>query len=175
MNLRDALLSVDLEEIIDGMNAYAICRLKSIGLKNFSGREPIDFVGDVILKVLDEGGRDWGKAKCSFKEFLFGCLRSEISNFITTNKNTFIGELPIIPYSENVDNIDEVRKQVIVLLKQAEGDDDELIVFEYWMDGIYKPSEIANDLGIDKGTVYNIIKRLERKLQKIQFHVIDLI
>ena len=76
MYLAEAIKSVDMNEVIDRMNAYAISLLKSVGSKNFNGKEPIDFVGDVILKVM-EGKRDWSKAKCSFTEFLFGCLKRD--------------------------------------------------------------------------------------------------
>lgn len=174
MNLTEAIQSVDMDEVIDRMNAYAISLLKSIGVKNFNGKEPIDFVGDVILKVM-EGKRDWGKAQCSFTEFLFGCLKSEISNFFATNKNIYSNELPEIP-SKGQSYVDEdKRNQVSKLLKQEGADDDELTVFEYWLDGIAKPAEIAKDLGIDVKEVYKISKRLERRLQKIQTQVANII
>lgn len=173
MNLTEAINSVDMDEVIDRMNAYAISLLKSVGTKNFKGKEPIDFVGDVILKVI-EGKRDWAKAKCSFTEFLFGCLKSEISNFFTTNKNLYDSELPEIP-SNGYSSKEEVKlNQVIELLKQEGADDKELLVFEYWADGTTKPKEIATDLGIEVKEVYNITKRLERRLPKIQTQVINI-
>lgn len=174
MNLTEALQSVDMEAVIDRMNAYAISLLKSVGIKNFNGKQPIDFVGEVILKVMD-GQRDWSKAKCSFTEFLFGCLKSEISNFFTTNKNIYSDELPDFPSNEEPYNFNEKRSQVSALLKQEGADDDELMVFEYWMDEIYKPAEIAKDLGIDVKEVYRITKRLERHIPKIQTRVTDII
>jgi len=174
MNLTEAIQSVNLEEIIDSMNAFAISRLKSIVVKNFNGKQPIDFVGDLILKVM-EGKRDWNKAQCSFKEFLFGCLKSEINNFFTTNKNIYVDELPDVSLNGESSNIEEKKKQVSDLLKQEGADGDELTVFEYWMDGIFKPAEIAKDLGIDVKEVYNITKRLERRLPKIQTQAINII
>lgn len=174
MNLTEAIQSIDMDEVIDRMNAYAISLLKSVGVKNFNGKEPIDFVGDVILKVM-EGKRDWAKAQCSFKEFLFGCLKSEISNFFTTNKNIYENELPDIPSNEQSLNIEDKRNQVAELLKQEGADDDELTVFEYWADGTTKPAEIAKDLGIDVKEVYKITKRLERRLPKIQTQVANII
>lgn len=174
MNLAEAIQSVDMEEIIDRMNAYAISLLKSVGVKDFNGKEPIDFVGDVILKVM-EGKRDWSKAQCSFTEFLFGCLKSDISNFFTTNFHIYEKELPDISSNDESLNFDEKRNQVSELLKQEGADDDELTIFEYWMDGISKPAEIAKDLGIDVKTVYNITKRLERRLPKIQTQVTNII
>jgi DNA-directed RNA polymerase specialized sigma24 family protein len=174
MTLAEAIQSVDMDEIIDRMNAYAISRLKSVGAKSFDGRSPVDFVGDLILKVM-EGERDWAKAECSFKEFLFGCLKSDISNFFRTLKHKHTNELPEIPVSGISLNIDGKRSQVSELLKQKGADDDELMVFEYWMDGIFKPAEIAADLGAPVEGIYVIIKRLERKRKKIEQQAINII
>ena len=162
MNLIEAIQSVDMEEIIDSMNAYAISRLKSVGIKNFNGKESVDFVGDLILKVFEEK-RDWNKAQCSFKEFLFGCLKSEISNFFVTQKDIFANDLPDISSNGQSYDIEAKRKQVADLLAKENADDNELIVFEYWMDGIFKPAEIAKDLGVEVKEIYNITKRLEKR------------
>ena len=174
MNLIEAIQSVDMDKVINSMNAYAISLLKSVGAKNFDGREPIDFVGDVILKVI-EGKRDWTKAKCSFKEFLFGCLKSEISNFFKTNKYSYDDELPDIPSSGHPSVCEDGRDQVFKLLQQEGADDDELLIFGYWVDGVTKPKEIAEDLGIEVKEVYNITKRLERRLPKIRTQVANII
>ena len=174
MTLAEAIQSENMDEIIDSMNAYAISRLKSIGEKSFNGRSPVDFVGELILKVMD-GDRDWEKAECSFKEFLFGCLRSDIYNFLKTLKNKHTNELPVIPVNGISLNIEEQRKKVLDLLKQEGANDDELTVFEYWMDGIFKPDDIATDLGVDVKEVYVIIKRLERKRSKIEKQAINII
>lgn len=167
MNLTEAIQSVDMGEIIDRMNAYAISRLKSVGIKNFNGKLPVDFVGDLILKVL-EGRRDWSKAKCSFELFLFGSLKSDIDNFFTTNKFNYTDNLPEVSSDANSSNIEEERRIVYNQLKHEGSDDDELIVFEYWMDGMNKPADIAADLGIDVNEIYKITKRLERRIQKIK-------
>lgn len=174
MNLTEAIQSVDMDEVIDRMNAYAISRLKSVGVKNFNGKEPIDFVGEVILKVL-EGKRDWTKAQCSFIEFLFGCLKSEINNFFTINKNICDDEFSDIPSNPQSSDDEDKRNQVIELLKEEGSDDDELIVFGCWVDGIMKPVDIAKDLGIEVKEVYKITKRLERRLLKIQKQAINII
>jgi len=166
MDLTEALESVDMLVVIDRMNAYATSILKSVGIKKFNGKEPIDFVGEVLLKVID-GQRDWAMAKCTFTEFLFGCLKSEIYNFFKTNKYNFSDELPDLSTNEEPYNFNVEKNQISALLKKEGADDDELMVFEYWMDGINKPAEIAEDLGIDVKDVYRITKRLERRLPKI--------
>lgn len=168
MNLIEAIQSENMDELIDRMNAYAISRLKSVGVKTFNGKEPIDFVGDVILKVM-ENTRDWSKAQCSFKEFLFGCLKSEISNFFKTNEIIFVDDFPDIRDPDLPDDETNNKKNKIYdLLKQEGADDTELIVFGYWMEGITKPSEIAEDLGIDVKEVYKCTKRIGTKLPKIR-------
>lgn len=174
MNLAEAIQSIDFDEVIDRMNAYAFSQLKSVGVKTFNGKEPIDFVGEVILKVM-EGQRDWTKANCSFTEFLFGCLRSEISNFFKTNKNIYDNELPEISTTDQSFSVEPIRNSISEILKLEGADDDELTVFEYWADGLIKPSEIAKDLGINVKEVYNITKRLERRLTKIQTQVKNII
>jgi hypothetical protein len=178
MNLIDAIQSVDMENVINRMNLYAISRLKSVGLKDFNGKEPIDFVSDVILKTIEDK-RSWNDAKCTFTEFLFGCLRSEISNFFDRynnfNKYIHVSEYPEISINANFSDTGEARKQISELLISEGADDDEQIVFEYWMDGIVKPSEIAKDLCLDVKEIYKITKRLERRLPKIQKQAINIV
>lgn len=174
MILSEAIQSENMDEIIDSMNAYAISVLKSVGVKDFNGKHPVDFVGDLLLKVM-EGTRDWNKAECSFKEFLFGCLKSDISSFFKTKKRHNADEFPEIPVNGQSINFEEKKIQVVELLKQEGADDDELMVFEYWMDGIFKPAEIAADLGVSVEGIYVIIKRLERKRKKIEQQAINII
>ncbi len=174
MNLAETIASEDMDEIIDRMNAYAISRLKSVGEKTFNGKSPVDFVGEIILKVM-EGKRKWDNAECSFRMFLFGCLKSDISNFFKTIKNNHSTDFPELIVNETLINIEEKRNEVSELLKKTGADDDELTVFEYWMDGILKPADIAKDLGIHVNEVYVIIKRLERKREKIKTQAITII
>lgn len=175
MNLVAAIESVDMDDLIDRMNSYAMSRLKSVGLKDFDGVEPIDFVGEVLLKVV-EGKRDWEKAQCSFKEFLFGCLKSDISNFFKTNDHLHEDELPDVPHDVNSTKHHlEQRTQIIEMLKKEGADEDEVNVFEYWMDGVNKPAEIATELDVDVKEIYKITKRLERRLLKVKLTVTDIL
>jgi hypothetical protein len=167
MSVEEAIINSNMDEIIDAMNAYAISRLKTIQAKSFNGKEAVDFVGDLIIKVL-EGKRDWAKAKCSFREFLFGCLKSEIDNFFTTLKHRFTDDIPESILNDNNSNVELKQKQVVQLLIDEGSDDDEIILFEYWMDGIYKPAIIAADLGVDVKFINNVQKRLVRRLPNIQ-------
>lgn len=102
-------------------------------------------------------------------------MKSDISNFFATNKNFYISELPEISSNGHSSNDEDNRNQVSIILKQEGADDNELLIFEYWVDGITKPKEIAKDLGIEVKEVYNITKRLERRLPKIQTQVENII
>lgn len=174
MNLTEEIQSVDMGELIDSMNAYAIDKLKSVGEKSFRGKLPVDFVGELILKVM-EGKRDWNKAECSFREFLFGCLKSEIANFFKTLKHIHVDELPEISHNGSPVDIEEKQNQISNLLKEDGADEEELTLFGYWMDGIKKPSEIAADWNIDVKQVNNITKRLLRRLPKIQTQAVKIL
>ncbi len=167
LNLLELFESPEIDDIIDRLNAYAISRLKLVDIKSFNGKEPSDFVGDLILKVI-EGQRDWSKAQCTFKEFLFGCLKSDINSFFKSQKYIVDEEIIDVKSDEQQQNIEEERKLISNFLKQDDADDDELLIFEIWVEGITKPSEIAKEFGIDVKEVYNITKRIERRLSKIR-------
>lgn len=174
MNLDDAFKSVDMGEVFDGMCYYAYNRLKSYNLKDFSGKAPEDFVGEVLLKVV-EGTRDWAKAKCTFKEFLFGSLRSEINNYFKSPRVLLTHEIPERIADDDISNVEEERKKISEILQSAGADDEELTIFECWIDGIIKPAEICADLGIKPEEAYVIIKRLNRRLSKVRNQIKDIL
>jgi DNA-directed RNA polymerase specialized sigma24 family protein len=174
MDLVEALQSINMDEILDRMNAYASSRLQLVGIKSFNGKEPCDFVGEILLKVF-EGNRVWNNAKCTFKEFLFGCLRSEIDNFLKSKKIIHVAEVSDITAVEVTESFELKKEKLAKLVEQCGADSEELIVFECWMDGLLKPGEIAIELGIDVKLVYNIERRLERSLQKVKKQAIDII
>jgi len=168
MTLQEALNSSNMDEIINGMTAYVYSHIKTIGVKDLQGKQPEDFVADVLMKVA-EGERDWNKAKCPFKEFLFGCLRSHMNNFFKSYHSTFDDAPPSIGNYDLVKNeSDDLKEKAILILIDDDADEDEIAVFECWMDEIKKASEIAIQLNKDVKDVYNISKRLERKIPRLQ-------
>jgi len=168
MTVKQALETENMEFVIKKMERYALAQLKATRIKDFNGKQPADFVGDVILKVA-EGIRKWDSSKLSFADFLFGCLKSEISNFFTSRRVRHTADLP-----ENMSavrsrkDIAGERSEVSELLEGAGANSEELIVFECWLDGMTKPSEIARDLGIPVETVYKIGDRLRIRLSKVR-------
>ncbi|MCK9220675.1 MAG: hypothetical protein M0P47_11580 [Bacteroidales bacterium] len=168
MTLEEALKINNMDELIDSMTAYAYTYIKTIGLKDLQGKQAEDFVAEVLMKVA-EGDRDWNKATCSFKEFLFGCLRSHMSNFVKSKRQSFVDD-PKYLDSDTADcgKSDELRDKAIFILIDEGADEDEINVFDCWVDGIKKPSDIANQLNKDVKEVYNIAKRLIRRIPKLQ-------
>lgn len=95
-------------------------------------------------------------------------MKSEISNYFKTHKNIYVNELLDIPSNGYSSNYKDTRTQVFEFLEQEGADDYELLIFECWVDGISKPKDIAKELEIEVKEVYNVTKRLERRLLKIQ-------
>ena len=172
MTLEEALHNNDMNEIMDSMTAYVYGRMKTIGVKDLEGKTAEDFVGEVLMKVA-EGERDWSKAKCSFKVFLFGCLKSHLSNFFKAFEQKYDAELPDIESEAEIEL--ELKDIALQKLKKDGADQDEIDVFECWIENINKPAEIAELLGKNVKEVYNITKRLERKMPKLQTEIIKFV
>lgn len=162
MTLEEALRTHDMDEIVDSMTAYAYSRMSTIEWKNLEGKTPDDFVSEVLMKVAN-GDRDWAKANCSFREFLFGSLRSHISNFLSNYKPNHRSEVPENEVLSSGSEV-EIKNEAIELLKAEGASVDELDVFECWADGLIKPAEIAQNLSKDVKDINNTVKRLLRKM-----------
>jgi DNA-directed RNA polymerase specialized sigma24 family protein len=170
MTLTEAFSSHDMDDIIDRMVLYAHDQLKWYGIKDLQGLEPLDIVQEVILKVA-EGYRDWGKAKCTFPEFLFGCLKSHLSAFRKRFKTRFINEVPDTPSKNYAGDQSSIKALAFATLKADGADELELQIFECFTDGLNKPLEIATELNIDVTIINNGIKRLRRKLINVRVNI----
>ncbi len=174
MTLEEALHNNDMHEIMDRMTAYVYGRIKTIGIKDLEGKTPEDFVGEVLMKVA-EGERDWSKAKCSFKVFIFGCLKSHLYSFFKSFEQKYEAEFPDIESEAESGSESELIQIAIQKLKEDGADKDEIDVFECWIENINKPAEIAELLGKNVKEVYNITKRLERKMPKLKTQLIKFV
>ena len=162
MTLEEALHNNDMNDIMDSMTAYVYGRIKTIGVKDLEGKTP-------------EGERDWSKAKCSFKDFLFGCLKSHLYNFFKSFEQKYEAEFPDIESGAVPENESELKQIAIQKLKEDGADQDEIDVFECWIEDMDKPAEIAELLGKNVKEIYNISKRLERKMPKLQTQIIKFV
>jgi|ERR1035437_3938478 DNA-directed RNA polymerase specialized sigma24 family protein len=163
MTLEEELRSNDMPAIIDSMTAYVYGKIKTIGVNDLEGKDPADFVAEVLKKVA-EGTRNWEKATCPFKEFLFGCLRSDLNNFFKSFEQIYEAELTDDMAKNEASSNSELKDIAIIILQEDGANDEEVEVFGCWIDGVHKPREIAEQLKKDVKAIYNIIKRLERRM-----------
>ena len=173
--IQEQLARADLSTLILKLEAYAHGHIKGMGLSI----EAIDAVYDVLLGVQkEESGRNWDKSKCpQFDRFLFGAVKSHISNAYKKHKNNKTAELghmtayqSISVEMEVLEEIDlaAAKKQALACLQELGGDAEEECVFECWCDGTDKPQEIAEFLNVPVEIIYSATKRLKRKLHLIQ-------
>ncbi|MDW3649990.1 MAG: hypothetical protein R8P61_23155 [Bacteroidia bacterium] len=159
------LNSIDLEDLIPRMEYYLLFRLKGIGEKDLGGLTLQDFIFNVIEKVL-LGVRHWDESKgIKFEEFLFGCLKSEISEFYRKQRNT-TSQIPEnhVSSSESELEVSEIRDLVTKFLNENRATKLELDIFECWAEGIVKRKEVAYILDVLPAEIDNGTKRLLRKL-----------
>lgn len=173
MTLTQNLNRPDLPRIIDRMALYANKRLKGVDPKKLQSIQGIDFVSDVLEKVAN-GKRDWEKVDCSFEAFLFGCLKSDLSNFFRKAKVLAIEDFLDETFEEKILNTEETKKEAIHALRECGANETEINVFECWAAGIIKSQEVADNLEIDVNLVYSTTKKLIKRLEKIQPRFITL-
>ncbi len=181
------LETLDLNELLDRMENYVRDRFYDKNEYSKKGFNYLDFCADVILKACD-GTRNWDKSKTSFENFIFGSLKSDLYNYFRKNSNKTEeniddDECYIIEYdsftniNENSTEDDNVLSQIdfkiiseecINTLKAQGVNQNELDVFECWLCGYTKPTEIADVLDITTRDVNNIVKRLSRRTIKLK-------
>jgi len=182
--ISEVLKNCDIDSLIRRMQAFTIGKL-GYNKKNYDGLEPLDFVFNVFEKALS-GVRNWDKNKIDFEGFVFGSLKSDIYAAIekqNRRKNiqdkenieeTYILDIPVI--SDEVGFEDSSTQQIdykiekqnfLDKLKVAEATDLEILIFECWCDEIFKPQDIADFLELDVTTIYNALKRLQKRRENI--------
>ncbi|WP_282085157.1 hypothetical protein [Aquimarina algiphila] len=180
----DAITSCDIDILIYRMKAFTVSKL-GYHKSNYDGLEPLDFVFGVFEKAL-AGIRNWDGNKVDFQHFVFGVLQSEISAHFERRKrrnekkdNEDIDESYIIDIPKIVEEVGEednsiqsidnkvTKNTFLELLKNDGATDIEILIFECWCDDIYKPKEISELLDIDIKTIYNALKRLQKRRKKI--------
>lgn len=167
LTLNQHLNGSDLPRIIDRMVLYANKRIKGVDPKKLQSMQGIDFVADVLEKVA-KGTRDWEKADCSFEVFLFGCLKSDISNFFRKAKVLAIEDFWDETFGEKILETEESKREAIEALREFGAKDFEIDVFECWASGICKSQEVADYLQVDVKLVYATTKKLIKRLEKLQ-------
>lgn len=182
--ISEVLKNCDIESLIRRMQAFTISKL-GYNKKNYDGLEPVDFVFAVFEKALS-GVRNWDKNKIDFEGFVFGSLKSDI--YAAIKKRT---RHKVVEDDEDIDesyilDIHEISNEIgfddtttqkidyniekqdfLDKLKAAEATDLEILIFECWCEEIFKPQEIADFLELDVTTIYNALKRLQKRRENI--------
>lgn len=182
--ISEVLKNCDIESLIRRMQAFTINKL-GYNKKKYDGLEPLDFVFAVFEKSLS-GVRNWDKSKIDFEGFVFGSLKSDIYAVIKKQKRrkeikddedideSYILDIPLI--SDEVGSEDTalqeidnkiVKQNFLDKLKASEATDLEILIFECWCDEIFKPQEIADFLELEITTIYNALKRLQKRRENI--------
>lgn len=173
--IQEQLLSPDIITLIKKLEVFAHGRIKSMGLSV----EAIDIVHDVLLGIQEDStGRNWNKATCpSFEKFLFGAVWGHIGNEYRKHKNSKVaanGHFTIFQSSSIEMKVEAeidfalTKQEAISCLRELGADEVEEFLFECWCDGINKPRQVAEFLGVPVSTINNATKRLERKQPLIQ-------
>jgi RNA polymerase sigma factor (sigma-70 family) len=138
--------------------------------KGLDGKTAEDLAEEVIEKLLT-GKRNWNRQK-------HPDLFSQVKSSIDSHVNNFISQKRLLESSISYESADngtndsydenELLDYSIKILKSLNASDEEIILFQCNVDGLLKPREIAEELGISVTEVYNIKKRLNRKLPELQ-------
>lgn len=182
--ISEVLKNCDIDSLIRRMQAFTISKL-GYNKNNYDGLEPLDFVFAVFEKALS-GVRNWDKNKIDFEGFVFGSLKSDISASIEKQKRrketpdeeiideSYILDIPVFIDEVGFEDITtqkidyKTEKQDFLdKLKASEATDLEILIFECWCDDIFKPQEIADFLELDVTTIYNALKRLQKRRKNI--------
>lgn len=167
MDVSKAIKECDFDKVYNRMNAYAHAKLKSVSIKDFDGIEPQDFVATVLEKALNNV-RNWNSDEYTFEQFLFGSLKSDIDSFFKRKKKLVDSEnFDIIPHSE-AGYDEDLKNQIHTILYELGATEQEILLFNIWVEGIYKRKDIAQELELSEKEIDNIRKRLIRKLPHLR-------
>ncbi|WP_430928931.1 hypothetical protein [Polaribacter marinivivus] len=176
----EKLNEIDIKKLLNKMELYVRDRFYDKSDRNKRGFQFQDFCQQTLTKACD-GTRKWKPENCSFEQFIFWALQSDLDSFFKKLKKTnnfkeentqseYIINLPnyIIEETQNDINLDKIDEQVklkgwIEQLENQGADKEEIEIFECFTGGISKPKEIAELLNKPIEVIYTITRRLRRK------------
>lgn len=171
---RKHLEAVDWEAVFPRLVNFAAWRLRTL---HWAGRCPPgattaeDLAADAI-ESLWSGRRRWDPAgEPKLEAVLRGVVHSMASHLAMSSEHAqrwagkpeYTGAL--IPRQELAPDEAHELENLKALLVAGLEDDTEQIVFEYLLDGA-PPREVAQYLGVPVSYMYNIVRRIQRRLSK---------
>lgn len=179
--------SIDWEDLYLRLEAFIIYTLRyKYGVEKRNEQlqsNAHEIISEVMDLIFVSGTRNWSKETCpTFNSFIFGVVKSHINNSFSSSKKH--STIPIEDVQHETEkrhsykphSLDDnkLRELVFNELKDMGADDDELLVFECMTDGIMKPENIREDLGISASEMNNILRRLNRKTLKLKNKKFDI-
>lgn len=169
------------EELYLKLLTHTIYRLRyRYGLKKSTESlkmRSYEFIQEVLSLVFLDETRKWNIEKYpDLQSFLRGAIDSHLYNSFTTTNPEIAGHEDYVFEQANRPNENihetilgvELKTQIMQMLEIAGSDDEELLVFECFFDGIQKPSAIRKELGISESDFNKIWRRVQRKREKLK-------
>lgn len=182
-DIKSSLTEADWDELLPKLIGYARLRMKGLTWRgSYNGEVPggweaEDFVREAVRKALD-GTRNWPE-KQTLLDFLKGIISSEVSQRVEAYENVHgrratTNAAEVDSATIDISGIaDDFRQSATVavewterralILAQLDDSIDRDIVTLIIDEGLDRPQEIAERLGIPIEAVYNARKRLRRK------------
>ena len=154
------------DENLERLTLYARKRLRMLAWRGVAGDpvpggiEAADFAGEAIADVYT-GVREWDPATCpDLLQYLFGVVRSKISNACTAAENTRVRrEDPEVEPSRG----DKDDTFLWGFLSWIENEPQLMKAVELMMDGYTDRVEIAARMGLEPSNVTNLQKKMRRR------------
>ncbi|MCY4298265.1 MAG: hypothetical protein OXC61_03075 [Flavobacteriaceae bacterium] len=128
-----------------------------------------EIISEVIIKIFDEKTRKWNLDRYpDFEDFILGVVDSHLNNTLKNNKH-HRDESEDSVFMESDLGVEEdimhreLRNEIYTALEEYKADDDELLIFECMAEGITKPKNIKQELGMTEKEFHNAWRRLSRK------------
>jgi len=155
-------------EILERLTLYARRRLSVLFWRGVrgdpvpGGTEAADFAAGAIADVY-AGAREWNPATCpSLLQFLFGVVRSNISNACAAAENTRERRESTQFEAAASDKDDDF---LCGFLTEIENEPQLVKVVELMMDGYEDRAEMAARMGLEPSDVTNLRKKMKRRLR----------
>jgi len=195
--IREELDNAEWDKILPRVLKYAIYRVKKYELLSITCPDPEDLVNEAITLAYgaDAKGsyRKWNKERYpGLADFLISIVSSitshEIDHLIKFRHEYFRSQEegtqdPLEIEASSVSKIlspeqimvQEQRAKDIIeeFNRVVEGDEEIELILLCIEEGVTKPREIAKETGYDVKRVYNIMKRMRRKLQRLNTSLVQ--
>ena len=126
-------------------------------------------IAEVVDKIFLTRERNWNIDRYpDFQEFIIGVIDSHINNTLNKQKKEVTTEDESAPDTNQLDAqevmvANELHDQIYSELQKTGASDEELLVFECLADGLEKPRDIREELGITEEEFHNIWRKFKRR------------